>query len=54
MLLMIVLSSEAGVRGYADMAQYAMTKAAQINLTRSLAGLTRGTGEQLSKHCSTA
>lgn len=39
----INVASEAGVRGYADMAQYAMTKSAQINLTRSLAGLTKGT-----------
>ncbi|KAG5182705.1 putative oxidoreductase [Tribonema minus] len=39
----IIVSSECGVRGLHTMAHYAMTKAAQINLSRSLAELTRST-----------
>lgn len=40
----INISSECGIRGFADMAHYATTKAAQLGLTQSVAALTKGTG----------
>lgn len=39
----IIVSSEAGVRSIPDMIPYCTTKAAQINLARGLAELTKGT-----------
>eukprot|EP00300_Choanocystis_sp_HF-7_P021522 c2078_g1_i1.p1 GENE.c2078_g1_i1~~c2078_g1_i1.p1 ORF type:complete len:288 (+),score=73.42 c2078_g1_i1:49-864(+) len=39
----ITISSEAGVRGFPTMAQYGMTKSAQLSISRSMAGLTAGT-----------
>ena len=39
----IIVSSEAGVRPIPDMVPYSMSKAAQINIARGLAELTKGT-----------
>jgi NAD(P)-dependent dehydrogenase (short-subunit alcohol dehydrogenase family) len=39
----LIVSSEAGLRPIADMIPYSMTKAAQINIARGLAELTKGT-----------
>jgi NAD(P)-dependent dehydrogenase (short-subunit alcohol dehydrogenase family) len=39
----IIVSSEAGLRPIGDMLPYSMTKAAQINIARGLAELTKGT-----------
>merc|ERR1712228_606776 len=39
----INISSEAGVRSLAVMIHYSMTKAAQLNISRGLAELTKGT-----------
>lgn len=39
----VFISSDAGVRGIPWMAHYAMTKAAQLGISRSLAELTKGT-----------
>ena len=39
----IIVSSECGFRPIADMIPYSMTKAAQINIARGLAELTKGT-----------
>jgi NAD(P)-dependent dehydrogenase (short-subunit alcohol dehydrogenase family) len=39
----IIVSSEAGIRSIPDMIPYCMTKAAQINIARGLAELTKGT-----------
>ncbi len=39
----ILISSEAGFRPNADLIHYCMTKAAQLNLARGMAELTRGT-----------
>lgn len=39
----IIVSSECGVRPIPDMLPYAMTKAAQLNVARGLAELTKGT-----------
>jgi short-subunit dehydrogenase len=39
----ILISSEAGFRPNKDLIHYCMTKAAQLNLARGMAELTRGT-----------
>ena len=39
----IIVSSEAGIRAIGDMIPYSATKAAQINIARGLAELTKGT-----------